>query len=168
MPKSLECGGGDNSLIMRLPKEKIIFVVDFLPLAGTQFRIMADTYLPEQDDSMKKILAMDWDMLIPGHPGTGGRPVNGAQLGRSGTIAAAFISSRLKAAPNDRQISSGAPNDISKPSVVLSVTIRARQSATRSRSQSPSGKTKRAVSLPSRAFTAFVSKPGKVIVSAPT
>src|SRR6266436_4807260 len=33
---------GDNSLIMRLPKEKIIFVVDFLPLSGTQFRVMAE------------------------------------------------------------------------------------------------------------------------------
>jgi glyoxylase-like metal-dependent hydrolase (beta-lactamase superfamily II) len=66
---------GDNSLIMRLPKEKIIFVVDFLPLSGTQFRIMADTYLPEQEDSMKKILAMDWDRLIPGHPGAGGRQI---------------------------------------------------------------------------------------------
>ena len=52
---------GDNSLIMRLPKEKIIFVVDFVPLSGTQFRVMADTYVPEQEDSMKKILAMDWD-----------------------------------------------------------------------------------------------------------
>ena len=66
---------GDNSLIMRLPKEKIIFVVDFLPLSGTQFRIMADTYLPEQEESMKKILAMDWDRLIPGHPGAGGRQI---------------------------------------------------------------------------------------------
>src|SRR6516165_3860025 len=64
---------GDNSLIMRLPKEKIIFVVDFLPLSGTQFRIMADTYLPDQEESMKKILTMDWDRLIPGHPGAGGR-----------------------------------------------------------------------------------------------
>jgi len=66
---------GDNSLIMRLPKEKIIFVVDFLPLSGTQFRIMADTYLPDQENTMKKILAMDWDKLIPGHPGAGGRQV---------------------------------------------------------------------------------------------
>jgi len=64
---------GDNSLIMRLPKEKIIFVVDFLPLSGTQFRIMADTYLPDQEDTMKKILTMDWDRLISGHPGAGGR-----------------------------------------------------------------------------------------------
>ena len=64
---------GDNSLIMRLPKEKIIFVVDFLPLSGTQFRVMADTYLPDQEETMKKILAMDWDKLISGHPGAGGR-----------------------------------------------------------------------------------------------
>jgi len=64
---------GDNSLIMRLPKEKLIFVVDFLPLSGTQFRIMADTYLPDQEETMKKILTMDWDRLIPGHPGAGGR-----------------------------------------------------------------------------------------------
>jgi glyoxylase-like metal-dependent hydrolase (beta-lactamase superfamily II) len=64
---------GDNSLIMRLPKEKIIFVVDFLPLSGTQFRQMADTFVPEQEDTMKKILTMDWDRLIPGHPGAGGR-----------------------------------------------------------------------------------------------
>jgi glyoxylase-like metal-dependent hydrolase (beta-lactamase superfamily II) len=66
---------GDNSLIMRLPKEKIIFVVDFLPLSNSQFRVMADTYLPEQEDSMKKILTMDWDRLIPGHPGAGGRQI---------------------------------------------------------------------------------------------
>lgn len=66
---------GDNSLVMRLPKEKIIFVVDFLPLSGTQFRVMADTYVPEQEETMKKILAMDWDKLIPGHPGAGGRQI---------------------------------------------------------------------------------------------
>jgi glyoxylase-like metal-dependent hydrolase (beta-lactamase superfamily II) len=62
---------GDNSLIMRLPKEKVIFVVDFLPLSGTQFRQMADTYVPEQEATMKKILDMDWTTLVPGHPGAG-------------------------------------------------------------------------------------------------
>jgi len=66
---------GDNSLIMRLPKEKIIFVVDFVPLAGTQFRIMADTYLPDQENTMKKLQTMDWDRMITGHPGAGGRQI---------------------------------------------------------------------------------------------
>jgi glyoxylase-like metal-dependent hydrolase (beta-lactamase superfamily II) len=64
----------DNSLVMRLPKEKIIYVVDFIPLQGLQFRNMPDTANPiEQEESIKKVLAMDWDKMIPGHPGPGGR-----------------------------------------------------------------------------------------------
>src|SRR5258707_1948197 len=62
----------DNSLVMRLPKEKIIFVVDFIPLQGVQFRVMLDNYLPDLETSMEKILAMDWERIIPGHPGPGG------------------------------------------------------------------------------------------------
>jgi glyoxylase-like metal-dependent hydrolase (beta-lactamase superfamily II) len=65
----------DNSLIMRLPKEKIIFVVDFLPLHGVEFRVMADEYLPDLEESIQKILTMDWDKLIPGHPGPAGRQI---------------------------------------------------------------------------------------------
>ena len=34
----------DNMLVMRLPKEKIIFTVDWIPIKGVQFRGMADTY----------------------------------------------------------------------------------------------------------------------------
>jgi glyoxylase-like metal-dependent hydrolase (beta-lactamase superfamily II) len=50
----------DSTIVMRLPKEKILFAVDFYPV--------------EWEDSLKKVLAMDWDKLIPGHPGApGGR-----------------------------------------------------------------------------------------------
>jgi glyoxylase-like metal-dependent hydrolase (beta-lactamase superfamily II) len=58
----------DSMLVMRLPKEKIIFTVDWVPIEGVQFRGMADTYVPDIEDSMKKVIAMDWDRLIPGHP----------------------------------------------------------------------------------------------------
>jgi len=58
----------DSTLIMRLPKEKIIFTVDWIPVSGVQFRGMADTYLPETEDALKRVIAMDWDRLIPGHP----------------------------------------------------------------------------------------------------
>jgi len=35
---------------------------------------MIDFYPLEAEDSMKKVLTMDWDKLIPGHPGApGGR-----------------------------------------------------------------------------------------------
>ena len=63
----------DNTLVMRLPKEKIIFTVDWIPLQAVQFRGMADTYLPDTQEGLKKVIAMDWDRMISGHPGPGGR-----------------------------------------------------------------------------------------------
>jgi glyoxylase-like metal-dependent hydrolase (beta-lactamase superfamily II) len=61
----------DSTLVMRLPKEKIIFTVDWIPLQAVQFRGMADTYVPDIEEGLKKVIAMDWDRLIPGHPGGG-------------------------------------------------------------------------------------------------
>ena len=63
----------DSTLVMRLPKEKIIFVVDLLPVGRMPGRGMIDFYPLEAEDAIKKILAMDWDRLIPGHPDAGGR-----------------------------------------------------------------------------------------------
>ena len=64
----------DSSIVMRLPKEKIIFVVDFLPVGSVPGRGMIDFYPLEAEESIKRVLAMDWERLIPGHPGQpGGR-----------------------------------------------------------------------------------------------
>src|SRR5947199_75413 len=63
----------DNMLVMRLPKEKIIFVVDFAPFQAVQFRDIPDNASPiEFIDSLKKLAALDWDRMIPGHPYAGG------------------------------------------------------------------------------------------------
>jgi hypothetical protein len=37
------------------------------------FRAMPDSYLPDWHQSLEKVLALDWERLIPGHPGPGGR-----------------------------------------------------------------------------------------------
>ncbi len=63
----------DNSLVMLLPREKILFAVDFIPIETVQFRDMPDGYLPDWFDSLDRVLAMDWERLIPGHPYAGGR-----------------------------------------------------------------------------------------------
>jgi glyoxylase-like metal-dependent hydrolase (beta-lactamase superfamily II) len=64
----------DSSLVMRLPKEKLIFVVDFIPIEGVQFRNIPDNASPiEFEESIKKVVAMDWERMIPGHPMAGGR-----------------------------------------------------------------------------------------------
>ena len=64
----------DNSLVMRLPKEKIIFAVDFIPIQTLLFRNLPDTVSPpEWEQSLKRVLALDWDRMITGHPYAGGR-----------------------------------------------------------------------------------------------
>jgi len=63
----------DNSIVMRLPKQKILFAVDFVSVGSVPGRGMIDSYPLEWEESLKKVLAMDWDKLIPGHPGPGGR-----------------------------------------------------------------------------------------------
>lgn len=63
----------DNSLVMLLPKEKIAFTVDFVPIETVHFRNMLDGFVPEWEDSLKRVLAMNWDRMIPGHPYAGGR-----------------------------------------------------------------------------------------------
>src|SRR5688572_21566312 len=65
---------GDTTLVMRLPKEKIIFTVDWVPVGSLPGRAMIDSYPMEWEDSLRKLIAMDWERLIPGHPGQpGGR-----------------------------------------------------------------------------------------------
>jgi hypothetical protein len=64
----------DSTLIMRLPKERVIFAVDLIPVGSVPGRAMIDSYPIEWEDTLKKVLVMDWDRLIPGHPGApGGR-----------------------------------------------------------------------------------------------
>ncbi|MDQ5850050.1 MAG: MBL fold metallo-hydrolase [Pseudomonadota bacterium] len=63
----------DSTLVMRLPKERILFVVDLLPVGQFPGRGMIDFHPLEAEESIKRILAMDWERLIPGHPGAGDR-----------------------------------------------------------------------------------------------
>ncbi len=72
---------------MRLPKEKLIFVVDTMPVGQFPGRGMIDFYPLETEAFIKKVLAMDWDRMIPGHPGAGRPPRH--QEGRPGPARAA-------------------------------------------------------------------------------
>jgi glyoxylase-like metal-dependent hydrolase (beta-lactamase superfamily II) len=63
----------DSTLVMRLPKEKIVFIVDTIPVGAVPGRGMIDSYPLETEAFMKQVLAMDWERMIPGHPGPGDR-----------------------------------------------------------------------------------------------
>jgi glyoxylase-like metal-dependent hydrolase (beta-lactamase superfamily II) len=64
----------DSTIAMRLPRERILFVVDILPVGTVPGRGMIDFHPLEAEESIRQILKLDWDRLIPGHPGQpGGR-----------------------------------------------------------------------------------------------
>jgi glyoxylase-like metal-dependent hydrolase (beta-lactamase superfamily II) len=57
----------DNSIVMRFPRERLLFAVDFIPVGGYAFRDFPDAYMPDWIDSLRRVEAMDFDVLVPGH-----------------------------------------------------------------------------------------------------
>jgi glyoxylase-like metal-dependent hydrolase (beta-lactamase superfamily II) len=63
----------DSTIVMRLPKEKILFAVDFIPVGAVPGRGMIDFHPLEAPAAMQRVLKMDWERMIPGHPGPNDR-----------------------------------------------------------------------------------------------
>jgi glyoxylase-like metal-dependent hydrolase (beta-lactamase superfamily II) len=105
----------DSMLVMRLPKEKIIFTVDWIPIKGIQFRGMADTYVPDIEDGLKKVIAMDWETLIPGHPGPGGVQTGSKDDARNQLAYLQDLSAAVKKAVEDGRSYAEAEKEIKLP-----------------------------------------------------
>jgi glyoxylase-like metal-dependent hydrolase (beta-lactamase superfamily II) len=58
----------DNMLLMRLPKQRLIFTVDYVPIEAVLFRDVPDAWPIEWEDSLNRTLALDWDRMLTGHP----------------------------------------------------------------------------------------------------
>jgi len=105
----------DSTLVMRLPKEKIIFTVDWIPIQGVQFRGMADTYVPDIEDGLKKVIVMDWETLIPGHPGPGGKQTGSKDNAREDLAYLQDLSTAVKQEVAQGKSYDEAVKDISLP-----------------------------------------------------
>ena len=57
----------DNMIVMRFPKEGVLFAVDFIPVKTVAFRDLPDAYLPDWIKSLERVERMDFDILAPGH-----------------------------------------------------------------------------------------------------
>ena len=57
----------DNSIVMRFPRERVLFAVDFIPVESVAFRDFPDAYIEDWIESLKRVEAMDFDILAPGH-----------------------------------------------------------------------------------------------------
>ena len=66
----------NNSIVMRFPNERVLFAVDFIPVDSVAFRNFPDAYLDDWIESLKKVEAMEFDVLAPGH----------GPLGRKGNV----------------------------------------------------------------------------------
>ena len=64
---------GNSLAVMRLPKEKVLFVVDIVTPRRIAFRTMPDFWPDEWIRSLKEIEKMDFDYVISGH-GPEGEP----------------------------------------------------------------------------------------------
>ena len=105
----------DSTLVMRLPSEKIIFTVDWIPLETVAFRSMADTYLPDIEDGLKKGIAMDWETLIPGHPGAGGKQTGTKDNAREQLAYLQDLSAAVKQAVSEGKSIADAQKEVKLP-----------------------------------------------------
>jgi glyoxylase-like metal-dependent hydrolase (beta-lactamase superfamily II) len=48
----------DNSLVVLIPKDRLLFTVDFIPIQTVQCRDMPDGYLPDWFDSLDRVLEL--------------------------------------------------------------------------------------------------------------
>jgi glyoxylase-like metal-dependent hydrolase (beta-lactamase superfamily II) len=62
----------DSTLVLRLPQDQLIFLVDLVPVGAFPGLGMIDFHPLEAMESFKRILALDWTRMVPGHPGQPG------------------------------------------------------------------------------------------------
>jgi glyoxylase-like metal-dependent hydrolase (beta-lactamase superfamily II) len=106
----------DSSLVMLLPKEKLIFAVDFNSLGAVPSRLAVnDSYPIEWEASLKRTLALKWDRMIPGHPGPGGRLGTRADMEQQLAFMTA-LSAEVKKASDTGKCFSPADTEVKLPS----------------------------------------------------
>jgi glyoxylase-like metal-dependent hydrolase (beta-lactamase superfamily II) len=57
----------DNSLVVLLPQNKVLFAVDFIPIETVAYRALPDGYPDDWIESLKKVEQLDFETLVPGH-----------------------------------------------------------------------------------------------------
>jgi glyoxylase-like metal-dependent hydrolase (beta-lactamase superfamily II) len=63
----------DNSLVVLLPQDRLLFAVDFIPVETVAYRALPDGYPDEWIGSLRQIEGLEFDTLVPGHGKIGTR-----------------------------------------------------------------------------------------------
>ena len=57
----------NNLIVMHFPEERAAFTVDFISVERLPYRDLSDSYFPDWIEAIKRVEALDFDILIPGH-----------------------------------------------------------------------------------------------------
>ena len=57
----------DNMIVMRFPAERALFTVDFITVKRLPYMTLSDSYFPDWIEAIKRVEALDFDILAPGH-----------------------------------------------------------------------------------------------------
>ena len=63
----------DNSLVVLLPQNRLLFAVDFVPVETVAYRALPDGYPDEWIGSLRQVEGLEFDTLVPGHGKIGTR-----------------------------------------------------------------------------------------------
>ncbi len=61
----------DNSLVLLVPRNKLLFAVDFIPVDTVAYRSLPDAYPDDWIESLKRVEQLDFETLVPGHGSIG-------------------------------------------------------------------------------------------------
>lgn len=57
----------DNLIAMHFPEERAMFTVDFISVKRLPYQNLSDAYFPDWIEAIKRVEAIDFDILVPGH-----------------------------------------------------------------------------------------------------
>lgn len=63
----------DNLIVMRFPAERALFVVDIAAVKRLPFRAFPDAHFPEMLETLRRIEALDFDIMVAGHGDMGNK-----------------------------------------------------------------------------------------------
>ena len=63
----------DNSLVVLLTQDRLLFAVDFITVETVAYRTLADGYPDDWIDSLRQVEGLEFDTLVPGHGKIGTR-----------------------------------------------------------------------------------------------
>ncbi len=57
----------DNLIVMHFPEERALFTVDFVSVKRLPYMNLSDSYFPDWIETIRRVEALDFDILVPGH-----------------------------------------------------------------------------------------------------